>query len=55
MKRNTLTFEAPRDMTEQVRQVAEDTYTNTSAVCRQALAQYLNQRALPKLDELTQF
>jgi predicted transcriptional regulator len=55
MKRNLMSFEAPQDMTEQVKKVAEDTYTSTSAVCRQALAQYLNQRELPYSEEMTSF
>lgn len=55
MKRNLMSFEAPTDMTEQVKKVAEDTYTSTSAVCRQALAQYLTQRELPYNQEMTQF
>ena len=41
MKRNVIVFEAPIEMTEQVKKVAEETYTNTSTICRQALAQYL--------------
>ena len=53
MKRNQINFDAPTEMTEQVKKVAEDTYT--SAVCRQAVAQYLNQRELPYSEELTQF
>jgi len=55
MKRNQINFDAPTEMTEQVKKVAEDTYTSTSAVCRQALAQYLTQRELPYRQELTQF
>ena len=55
MKRNQINFDAPTEMTEQVKKVAEDTYTSTSAVCRQAVAQYLNRRELPYSEELTQF
>jgi len=55
MKRNILIFEAPKELTEQVKQVAEETYTSTSAVCRQALAQYLTQRALPHYDGTGQY
>lgn len=51
MKRNIMSFEAPRELTEQVKQIADETYTNISSVCRQALAQYLNQIALPNHDE----
>ena len=47
MKRNLMSFEAPQDMTEQLKKVAAETFTSTSAVCRQALAQYLSDRALP--------
>ena len=55
MKRNQINFDAPTEMTEQVKKVAEDTYTSTSAVCRQAVAQYLNQRELPYSEEMTSF
>jgi predicted transcriptional regulator len=55
MKRNQINFDAPTEMTEQVKKVAEDTYTSTSAVCRQAVAQYLTQRELPYNQEMTQF
>jgi len=55
MKRNLMSFEAPQEMTEQVKQVAADTYTNTSAICRQALAQYLNQRSLPEYGNTPRF
>ena len=55
MKRNQINFDAPTEMTEQVKKVAEETYTSTSAVCRQALAHYLNKMELPYSEELTQF
>lgn len=55
MKRNLMSFEAPEELTEQVKKVAVDTYTSSSAVCRQALAQYLNQRTLPHYEETTPF
>jgi len=54
MKRNLMSFEAPQDMTEQLKKVAEDTFTSTSAVCRQALAQYLSNRALPYSQDVRQ-
>jgi len=55
MKRNLMSFEAPPELTEQVKRMAKDTYTNTSAICRQALAQYINQKALPQYDEMVHF
>ena len=55
MKRNLMIFEAPEKMSEEVKQLAVDTYTNSSAVCRQAIAQYLNQRSLPENNENTRF
>jgi predicted transcriptional regulator len=45
MKRNILIFEAPLELTEQVKKIADETYTSTSSVCRQALAHYLTNRA----------
>ena len=41
MKRNIVVFEAPLELTEQVKKIADETYTSTSTICRQALAQYL--------------
>jgi predicted transcriptional regulator len=41
MKRNIVVFEAPIELTEQVKKIADETYTSTSTICRQALAQYL--------------
>ena len=41
MKRNIMVFEAPIEMTDQVKKIAKETYSNTSTICRQALAQYL--------------
>ena len=41
MKRNLMSFEAPQEMTDQVKKIAKETYSNTSTICRQALAQYL--------------
>jgi len=55
MKRNLMSFEAPMELTEQLKKVADETYTSTSAVCRQALAHYLTQRALPNYDDTRQF
>jgi len=51
MKRNLMIFEAPEEMSDKVKQLATDTYTNSSAVCRQAIAQYLNQRTVPEYNE----
>ena len=44
MKRNIVVFEAPLELTEQVKKIADETYTSTSSVCRQALAHYLTHR-----------
>lgn len=55
MKRNILIFEAPLELTEQVKKIASETYTNSSTVCRQALAQYITQRALPNYDAADKF
>jgi len=55
MKRNIIVFEAPQELTEQVKRIADETYSSTSAVCRQAIAQYLTQRALPNYDGMGQF
>lgn len=55
MKRHLMSFEAPEEMTIQVKKIAEETYTNTSAVCRQALAHYLNEKTLQEYTEGTSF
>ena len=55
MKRNLMTFEAPETMTEEVKKMAQDTYTSTSAVCRHALAHYLNQREPQTGDTITRY
>ena len=41
VKRNLMVFEAPIELTERVKKAAKETYTTTSTICRQALAQYL--------------
>ena len=43
-KRNLMAFEAPKELTEAVRQVATETYTTSSAICRQAVAEYVRNR-----------
>ena len=41
-KRNMVVFEAPKELTEKVRILADTRMMSTSALCRQALAEYLN-------------
>ena len=39
--RNLLVFEAPIELTEKAKHVAEETMVSTSALCRQAVSQYI--------------
>jgi predicted transcriptional regulator len=41
-KRNMMVFEAPKELTEKARHLADVKMISTSALCRQALLQYLN-------------
>jgi len=40
--RNLLVFEAPVELTERAKNVAAETMVSTSALCRQAVSQYIN-------------
>lgn len=40
--RNCMVFEAPIELTEKARRYAEKQMVSTSAICRQALNQFLN-------------
>ena len=40
--RNLLVFEAPIELTEKAKLVAAETMVSTSALCRQAVSQYIN-------------
>ena len=40
--RNLLVFEAPVELTERARNVAAETMVSTSALCRQAVSQYIS-------------
>ena len=42
LKRNMLIFEAPKDLTEKAKGLAEAKMVSTSAICRQALQHYLS-------------
>ena len=41
MKHNVMVFRAPIELKERIEKTAKETYTSTSTICRQALAQYL--------------
>lgn len=41
-KRNLVVFEAPVELTDKARLIAEKTMVSTSALCRQAVSQYIN-------------
>ena len=41
-KRNLVVFEAPVELTEKARMIAEKTMVSTSALCRQAVSQYIS-------------
>jgi len=41
-KRNFIAFEAPIELTEKARMIADKTMISTSAVCRQAVSQYIH-------------
>ena len=40
--RNLLVFEAPLQLTEKAKHIAAETMVSTSALCRQAVSQYIN-------------
>jgi len=40
--RNLLVFEAPIELTEKAKWMAAETMVSTSAICRQAVSQYIN-------------
>ena len=40
--RNLLVFEAPVELTEKAKWMAAETMVSTSAICRQAVSQYIN-------------
>lgn len=41
LKRNLVVFEAPKDLTERAKHLADTKMISTSAICRQALMQYI--------------
>lgn len=41
-KRNLVVFEAPVELTDKARLIAEKTMVSTSALCRQAVSQYIH-------------
>jgi predicted transcriptional regulator len=55
-KRNLMAFEAPITLTDKARMIAEKNMVSTSAVCRQAVSQYINRyEADNKLTELASY
>ena len=45
-KRNCMVFEAPTELTDKARVYADEKMVSTSAVCRQALNEFLQQNQL---------
>ena len=42
VNRNLVVFEAPVELTDKARMIAEKTMVSTSALCRQAVSQYIS-------------
>lgn len=55
-KRNLMAFEAPITLTDKARMIAEKNMISTSAVCRQAMSQYIHRyEAEKQLTELARY
>ena len=52
-KRNMMVFEAPKELTEKARHLADVRMISTSAICRQALSQYIKNMEMYNKSEIT--
>ena len=52
-KRNMMVFEAPKELTEKARHLADARMISTSAICRQALSQYIKTMEMYNKSEVT--